>query len=47
MRSFIQTADFAVLRRQSKKHLTNGEQTKLTLSIKNRKQAHEMTAGKT
>jgi len=47
MRSFLQTADFAVLRRQSKKHLMNGEQIKLALSIKNGKQAHEMTVGKT
>jgi len=46
LRSFLETADFAVLRRQSEKHLIHGRSVKFTLSIKNAKQAHEMTVEK-
>ena len=47
LRSFLETEDFGVLRRQSEKHLMNGKQVKFTLCIRNGKQAHEMTVEKT
>ncbi len=47
LKSFLETEDFGVLRRQSEKHLINGKQVKFTLSIRNGKQAHEMTVEKT
>lgn len=46
LRSFLETADFGILRRQSEKHLMNGKQVKFTISIKNGKQAREMTVEK-
>jgi len=46
LRSFLETEDFGILRRQSEKHLMNGKQVKFTLSIRNGKQAHEMTVEK-
>jgi hypothetical protein len=47
LRSFLETEDFGILRRQSEKHLMNGKQVRFTLSIRNGKQAHEMTMEKT
>ncbi len=47
LRSFLETEDFGILRRQSEKHLMNGKQVKFILSIRNGKQAHEMTVEKT
>lgn len=47
LRSFLETADFAVLRRESEKHLMNGKHVKFTFCIRNGKPVHEMTVEKT
>jgi translation initiation factor IF-3 len=47
LKSFLETEDFGVLRRQLEKHLMNGKQVKFNLSIRNGEQAHEMTVEQT
>jgi len=42
LRSFLETADFGVLRRQSEKHMINEKPVKFTLSKKNGKLWYEM-----
>jgi len=46
LRSFLETADFGILRRQSEKHIIDGKKVKFILSIKNGKQSYEMTVEK-
>jgi len=43
LRSFLETADFSNLRRQSEKYIIDGNQVKFILSIKNKKPWYEMT----
>ena len=43
LRSFLETADFANLRRQSEEYILHGKQVKFIVSIKNKKLLHEMT----
>jgi len=42
LRSFLETADFANLRRQSEEHILHGKQVQFIVSIKNKKLLHEM-----
>ena len=42
LRSFLETADFGNLRKQSEKHIINGKQVKFIVSIKNKKPLYEM-----
>ena len=42
LRSFLETADFGNLRRQSEKHLSHGKHVIFVLSIKNNKSCYEM-----
>ena len=42
LRFFLETADFAKLRRQSEEHILHGKQVKFILSIKNKKLLYEM-----
>lgn len=44
LRSFLETADFANLRRKSEEHILHGKQVKFIVSIKNKKLLYEMTA---
>jgi hypothetical protein len=46
LRSFLETADFGILRRQSEKHIIDGKKVKFILSVKNGKQRYKMTAEK-
>ena len=43
LRSFLETADFANLRRQSEEHILHGKQVQFIVSIKNKKLLYEMT----
>jgi len=43
LRSFLETTDFADLRRQSEKHILHGKQVRFIISIKNKKLLYEMT----
>ena len=43
LRSFLETADFANLRRQSEEYILHGKQVQFIVSIKNKKLLHEMT----
>jgi len=43
LRSFLETADFANLRRQSEAHILCGKQVQFIVSIKNKKLLYEMT----
>ena len=42
LRSFLETADFANLRRQSEEHILHGKQVQFIVSVKNKKLLHEM-----
>ena len=43
LRSFLETADFYNLRKQSEEHILNGKQVQFIVSVKNKKLLHEMT----
>jgi len=43
LRSFLETTDFAKLRRQSEEHVLHGKQVQFIVSIKNKKLLYEMT----
>jgi len=43
LRYFLETADFANLRRQSEEHILHGKQVQFIVSIKNKKLLYEMT----
>jgi len=43
LRSFLETADFANLRRQSEEHILHGKQVQFIVSIRNKKLLYEMT----
>ncbi len=42
LRFFLETADFAKLRKQSEEHILHGKQVQFILSIKNKKLVYEM-----
>jgi len=46
LRSFLETADFANLRRKSEEHILHGKQVKFIVSIKNKKLLYEMIVEK-
>jgi len=43
LRFFLETADFAKLRRQSEEHILHGKQVQFIVSVKNKKLLYEMT----
>jgi hypothetical protein len=43
LRSFLETTDFANLRRQSEEHILHGKQVQFIVSMKNNKLVYEMT----
>ena len=46
LRSFLVTADFAKLRKESEEHILNGKQVQFIVSMKNNKVVYEMTVNK-
>jgi hypothetical protein len=46
LRSFLITADFANLRRESEEHILHGEQVQFIVSMKNNKLLYEMIVNK-
>jgi len=43
LRYFLETADFANLRKQSEEHILHGKQVQFIVSVKNKKLLYEMT----
>ena len=43
LRSFLETADFSNLRKQSEEHILHGKKVQFIVSVKNKKLLHEMT----
>ncbi len=46
LRSFLETANFGNLRKQSEKHIINGKQVTFIVTIKNKKLLYEMIVEK-